>query len=52
MTIAGSSGSPPTPGRLEGKRTAMIVCWFLGLGSLVSWSSMLTIGDYYYALFP
>ncbi|KAK4386644.1 Equilibrative nucleotide transporter 3 [Sesamum angolense] len=26
--------------------------FFLGLGSLVSWNSMLTIGDYYYALFP
>ncbi|XP_027111654.1 equilibrative nucleotide transporter 3-like isoform X2 [Coffea eugenioides] len=51
MTEAGSSGSP-TPGRLEGKRAAMVVCWFLGLGSLVSWNSMLTIGDYYYALFP
>ncbi|CDO99651.1 unnamed protein product [Coffea canephora] len=51
MIEAGSSGSP-TPGRLEGKRAAMVVCWFLGLGSLVSWNSMLTIGDYYYALFP
>ncbi|CDO99653.1 unnamed protein product [Coffea canephora] len=51
MTEVGSSGSP-TPGRLEGKRAAMVVCWFLGLGSLVSWNSMLTIGDYYYALFP
>ncbi|CAI9756526.1 unnamed protein product [Fraxinus pennsylvanica] len=30
----------------------MVVCWFLGLGSLVSWNSMLTIGDYYYNLFP
>lgn len=31
---------------------AMVVCWFLGLGSLVSWNSMLTIEDYYYQLFP
>jgi len=30
----------------------MVVCFFLGLGSLVSWNSMLTIGDYYYQLFP
>ncbi|KAL3635623.1 Epsin-3, clathrin recruitment and traffic between the Golgi and endosome [Castilleja foliolosa] len=38
--------------RLEGKFKAMVVCFFLGLGSLVSWNSMLTIGDYYYVLFP
>ncbi|OIV91609.1 hypothetical protein TanjilG_09021 [Lupinus angustifolius] len=30
----------------------MVVCFILGLGSLVSWNSMLTIGDYYYILFP
>ncbi|KAL1095306.1 hypothetical protein V6Z11_D06G147100 [Gossypium hirsutum] len=30
----------------------MIVCWILGFGSLISWNSMLTIGDYYYNLFP
>lgn len=41
-----------TPIRLEGRYTAMVVCWILGLGSLVSWNSMLTIGDYYYKLFP
>ncbi|GFP88942.1 equilibrative nucleotide transporter 3 [Phtheirospermum japonicum] len=41
-----------SPTRLEGKFKAMVVCWFLGLGSLVSWNSMLTIGDYYYDLFP
>ncbi|KAI3466624.1 hypothetical protein Pfo_023287 [Paulownia fortunei] len=35
-----------------GKFKAILVCWFLGLGSLVSWNSMLTIGDYYYELFP
>ncbi|XP_052182721.1 equilibrative nucleotide transporter 3-like [Diospyros lotus] len=49
MTIANSSESPT---RLEGKYSAMVVCWVLGLGSLVSWNSMLTIGDYYYNLFP
>ncbi|XP_062093527.1 equilibrative nucleotide transporter 3-like [Humulus lupulus] len=38
--------------RHQGKNTAIVVCWFLGLGSLVAWNSMLTIGDYYYALFP
>jgi hypothetical protein len=36
----------------QGKYKAMIVCFILGLGSLVSWNSMLTIGDYYYKLFP
>ncbi|CAI9087652.1 OLC1v1021781C2 [Oldenlandia corymbosa var. corymbosa] len=41
-----------SPTRLQGKWTAIVVCWFLGLGSLIAWNSMLTIGDYYYALFP
>ncbi|RYQ82349.1 hypothetical protein Ahy_B10g100936 isoform B [Arachis hypogaea] len=40
------------PRRLEGKQKAMAVCFILGLGSLVSWNSMLTIGDYYYSVFP
>ncbi|KAL5774624.1 hypothetical protein ACOSP7_012181 [Xanthoceras sorbifolium] len=39
------------PARLEGKYKAMAVCWVLGLGSLVAWNSMLTIGDYYTNLF-
>ncbi|KAL9346750.1 hypothetical protein Peur_061603 [Populus x canadensis] len=51
MTIA-YGNYPPTPTRPGGKHEGIIVCWFLGLGSLVSWSSMLTIGDYYYCLFP
>lgn len=41
-----------TPARLEGKTSAMVVCWLLGMGSLLSWNSMLTIGDYYYKVFP
>ncbi|PON85795.1 Equilibrative nucleoside transporter [Trema orientale] len=49
MTIADESGVAV---KHEGKYKAMFVCWILGLGSLVSWNSMLTIGDYYYALFP
>ncbi|XWS15653.1 hypothetical protein CRYUN_Cryun34aG0020000 [Craigia yunnanensis] len=49
MTIADGG---ELPARLEGKYSAMVVCWILGLGSLVSWNSMLTIGDYYYNLFP
>ncbi|WJZ96257.1 hypothetical protein VitviT2T_014959 [Vitis vinifera] len=49
MTIANGGAAPA---RLEGKSSAMLVCWILGLGSLVSWNSMLTIGDYYYNLFP
>ncbi|CAL5347164.1 unnamed protein product [Camellia sinensis] len=48
MTIAETSGSPT---RLQGKYGVMVVCWILGLGSLVSWNSMLTVGDYYYNLF-
>ncbi|XP_061982836.1 equilibrative nucleotide transporter 3-like [Populus nigra] len=51
MTIAYGNHAP-TPTRPGGKHEGIIVCWFLGLGSLVSWSSMLTIGDYYYCLFP
>ncbi|KAH7838857.1 hypothetical protein Vadar_031999 [Vaccinium darrowii] len=49
MTTADSDGSPM---RLQGKYSAMVVCWVLGLGSLVAWNSMLTISDYYYNLFP
>ncbi|KAL5096580.1 hypothetical protein RYX36_000907 [Vicia faba] len=43
------TGEPRKPG---GKIRAMAVCFILGLGSLVSWNSILTIGDYYYQLFP
>ncbi|KAL5772582.1 hypothetical protein ACOSP7_012188 [Xanthoceras sorbifolium] len=39
------------PARLEGKFKAMAGCWVLGLGSLIAWNSMLTIGDYYCNLF-
>ncbi|WCJ42995.1 Equilibrative nucleotide transporter 3 [Euphorbia peplus] len=45
------SGGEGIPERLEGKAKAIIVCWFLGLGTLISWNSMLTIGDYYYKIF-
>ncbi|KAE8672903.1 Equilibrative nucleotide transporter 4 [Hibiscus syriacus] len=38
--------------RLEGKFRAMVICWVLGFGSLISWNSVLTMGDYYYHLFP
>ncbi|GFP82766.1 equilibrative nucleotide transporter 3 [Phtheirospermum japonicum] len=30
----------------------MVVCWFLGIGVLLPWNSIVTIGDYYYQLFP
>ncbi|GMH15808.1 hypothetical protein Nepgr_017649 [Nepenthes gracilis] len=49
MTTAVESG---TPARVEGKWTAVFVCWILGFGSLVAWNSMLTISDYYYQVFP
>lgn len=52
MTTIYSPATHATPPKLEGKAIAMFLCWFLGLGSLVSWNSMLTIGDYYYDLFP
>ncbi|XP_045809906.1 equilibrative nucleotide transporter 3-like [Trifolium pratense] len=38
--------------KLKGKFQAEVVCFVLGLGSLVAWNSMMTIGDYYYKLFP
>ncbi|XP_040367198.1 equilibrative nucleotide transporter 3 [Rosa chinensis] len=41
-----------TPPRLEGRYKAIAVCWVLGLGTLFAWNSVVTIGDYYYTLFP
>ncbi|XP_004487344.1 equilibrative nucleotide transporter 3-like isoform X1 [Cicer arietinum] len=41
---------PPT--RLQGKYAAIVVCWLLGNGCLFSWSSMLTVEDFYGYLFP
>ncbi|CAA2959332.1 equilibrative nucleotide transporter 3-like isoform X1, partial [Olea europaea subsp. europaea] len=41
----------PSSSRLEGKYKAILVSWFLGMGSLVSWNWILTIGYYYYNLF-
>ncbi|CAA0825134.1 Equilibrative nucleotide transporter 3 [Striga hermonthica] len=52
MDKADSSIKTTLSTRLEGKTKAIVVCWFLGLGALVAWNSMLTIGDYYYQLFP
>nr|XP_043624405.1 equilibrative nucleotide transporter 3-like [Erigeron canadensis] len=49
MNVAGPNEAPV---RLEGKSVAIFVCWILGFGSLVAWNSMLTIGDYYYQVFP
>ncbi|KAJ1379160.1 MFS transporter superfamily [Sesbania bispinosa] len=49
MTDSDENGAPR---RLKGKSQAMVVCFVLGLGSLVSWNSMLTVGDYYYKVFP
>nr|GEV27549.1 equilibrative nucleotide transporter 3-like [Tanacetum cinerariifolium] len=52
--MADTSATRPdeVPMKLEGNCIAMAVCWILGFGSLVCWNSMLTIGDYYYAVFP
>ncbi|PRQ52968.1 putative equilibrative nucleoside transporter [Rosa chinensis] len=38
--------------QIQGRFAAMVVCWLLGNGCLFSWNSMLTIEDYYVALFP
>ncbi|KAH6764635.1 Major facilitator superfamily protein [Perilla frutescens var. frutescens] len=47
-----SNSDVSTPTRVEGKFMAIVVSWFLGLGNLVAWNSMLTISDYYYQVFP
>ncbi|KAK7246610.1 hypothetical protein RIF29_41479 [Crotalaria pallida] len=49
MIISDENGAPT---KLEGKFQAIVVCFILGLGNLLAWNSMLTIGDYYYKLFP
>ncbi|MFS8022640.1 putative equilibrative nucleoside transporter, MFS transporter superfamily [Helianthus anomalus] len=49
MTVDDSS---QTPIKLEGKYSAIIICWILGLGSLISWNSLTSIEDYYYDIFP
>lgn len=45
-------GSEPPARKEHGKFLAMVVCWFLGNGSLFAWNSMLTIEDYYKKIFP
>lgn len=40
------------PERMEGKGRAVFICGLLGVGSLLSWNTMLTVGDYYYKVFP
>ncbi|PWA94479.1 major facilitator superfamily protein [Artemisia annua] len=52
MATTNDGGTSEIPVKLEGNFIAMVVCWILGFGSLVSWNSMLTIGDYYYKVFP
>ncbi|XP_021726200.1 equilibrative nucleotide transporter 3-like [Chenopodium quinoa] len=47
-----ADGNDGTPTRLEGKWSAVLVCWLLGMGTLLSWNTMLTVGDYYYQVFP
>ncbi|KAK7272333.1 hypothetical protein RJT34_28857 [Clitoria ternatea] len=38
--------------RFQGKYAAIVVCWLLGNGCLMSWNSMLTILDYFMYLYP
>ncbi|KFK32223.1 hypothetical protein AALP_AA6G213800 [Arabis alpina] len=40
------------PEKLQGKHQAIAVSCVLGIGNLVSWYSLLTVGDYYYQVFP
>ncbi|CAN1254993.1 Equilibrative nucleotide transporter 3 [Linum perenne] len=30
----------------------MVVCWVLGFGVIIAWNAMVSLGDYYYTLFP
>ncbi|XP_026431386.1 equilibrative nucleotide transporter 3-like isoform X1 [Papaver somniferum] len=46
--MAGIMAKPEAKGRMM----ASIICWFLGIGCLLAWNSMLTIQDYYQYLFP
>ncbi|XP_057796298.1 equilibrative nucleotide transporter 3-like [Salvia miltiorrhiza] len=52
MTNDGDPTDASIPTRIEGRFKAIVICWFLGLGNLVAWNSMLTISDYYYQVFP
>lgn len=55
MTISNDFGHDElqnSPAQKQGRRGAYIVCWLLGIGSLFPWNSMLTIEDYYEAIFP
>ncbi|XP_042519580.1 equilibrative nucleotide transporter 3-like [Macadamia integrifolia] len=45
-------GGIDAPAKLQGRYSALVLCWILGYGSLMSWNSMLTIGDYYLVVFP
>ncbi|RZC90946.1 hypothetical protein C5167_028773 [Papaver somniferum] len=40
------------PPEVQGRIMASIICWLLGVGCLLSWSSIVTIQDYYQYLFP
>ncbi|XP_058758236.1 equilibrative nucleotide transporter 3-like [Vicia villosa] len=46
------SAKSEVPRRIEGKCQAMVVCFILGLGSLIMLNNMWTMGDYYYKVFP
>ncbi|KAL8139297.1 hypothetical protein V2J09_005318 [Rumex salicifolius] len=50
--MSSSEESSPNLQDVRGRRFATVCCWFLGLGSLLAWNSMLTIADYYYQVFP
>ncbi|KAK1412237.1 hypothetical protein QVD17_33319 [Tagetes erecta] len=50
--MAVDNDSSQIPIRLEGKYSAILICWILGLGSLISWNSLASIEDYYYYVFP
>ncbi|XP_042519577.1 equilibrative nucleotide transporter 3-like [Macadamia integrifolia] len=43
-------GGNDAPSKIEGRDAALVLCWILRYGSLMSWNIMLKIGDYYMEL--
>ncbi|PWA43682.1 equilibrative nucleotide transporter 3 [Artemisia annua] len=50
MTIVYSGDE--TPLEIKGKWSAVVMCWIFGLGTVLSWNIISTLGDYFYEVFP
>ncbi|PWA84628.1 equilibrative nucleotide transporter 3 [Artemisia annua] len=49
MTIVYSGDE--TPLEIKGKWSAVVMCWIFGLGTVLSWNIISTLGDYFYEVF-